>query len=268
VIAFAVDPQLAAPVLDAERKLVRALRLIAADAEAQAHRALDEANPADHIAAPSAPPALLRRVAADLARVAVLGRMAASHEIAARSRFRFAAFAEPKVSETDIAAYHRVAQQMVEALEADVYGVLRAAVEDGLRQGLTDAEIGGLIRESGTGLASRHCRTWARTETTRYYTLGRTQTIEQAGAAVWGYEYVVIEDDRTTDICRHFIGKRVPKEQMTQFPPFHYNCRTTVVAVMAQWVTDDDPLADGELLEAPVDVAEGFGADPRRLLGV
>ncbi len=136
---------------------------------------------------------------------------------------------------------------------------IRQAVEQGLRAGETDQDIGARLDQLETGLARAQADTWARTETTRYYTLGRVQSIEAADD-VWGYEYVVIVDNRTTDICRAFVGKRVSKERMTKFPPFHYNCRTTVAAVFF----DEAPDLEDELGEE-AQPAEGFGADVREV---
>ncbi len=126
--------------------------------------------------------------------------------------------------------------------------------------GETDEAIGARIDQLETGLARAHADTWARTESTRYYTLGRSAAIEAADD-VWGYEYVVIVDNRTTTICRAFVGKRVAKAAMGKFPPFHYNCRTTVAAVFF----DEAPEVDDELGE-DAQPAEGFGADPREVM--
>ncbi|NUP99567.1 MAG: minor capsid protein [Armatimonadetes bacterium] len=129
--------------------------------------------------------------------------------------------------------------------------------------GSTDREIGRSIARLDIGLSRAHANTWARTESTRFYTLGRVQQAEVAGDYVWGYEYVVIEDTHTTDICRGFIGKRVSKEQATRFPPSHYNCRTTMKSVLRSDLTGQPEQPPGTELDPDAEPAEGFGADPR-----
>lgn len=166
----------------------------------------------------------------------------------------------PKVDDAEVDLYHRVASVIVDQLEAEQFGLVREAVEAGLRAGETDEAIGARIDQLDTGLARAHADTWARTESTRYYTLGRSAAIEAADD-VWGYEYVVIVDNRTTAICRAFVGKRVSKAAMRKFPPFHYGCRTTVAAVFF----DEAPEVEDELGEDAVP-AEGFGVDPREVI--
>ena len=166
-----------------------------------------------------------------------------------------------RVNLDDALLYESAAGQLVhDHLQAGADQISETIIR-GLRQGVDDKAIGERIHKLGMTRLRSHADTWARTETTRWYTLGRTRMAEEAGDAVWGYEYVVILDDRTTDICRAFVGKRVAKDAIREFPPFHWNCRTGVRAIMAEWVTGKDP--ERNLLGDDVAPAEGWGGDPR-----
>jgi SPP1 gp7 family putative phage head morphogenesis protein len=262
VIHFAVAPHRAAGVNRAESRLQRDLLLVQAFVLSSAEQAVKQRNRS--WSKPRLPKPLARRVQESILTVLRLGASDAREEMKAASTKIFAAEpvpmpeAEPVLAQ-DISAYRRLATVLAEQMIADHYDLLKEVVIEGLRGGLTDREIGAELRAADLLQSAAHARTWARTETTRYYTAGRSAEIEAAGNAVWGYEYVVIEDNRTTDICHALIGKRVAKADMSHYPPFHYNCRTTVMAVMAQWVTDEEPAPDGTLLTTPPRPAEGFG---------
>jgi SPP1 gp7 family putative phage head morphogenesis protein len=136
----------------------------------------------------------------------------------------------------------------------------------GLAAGATDAQIGERIAAAGAVTHRAHADTWARTQTTTYYALGRARQIEGSGDAIVAYRYVVIVDDRTTPICQALAGRVVPKAKMTRFPPFHWNCRTGVAAVFAPRYGGPKrlpPLVDQDLLDIP----DGFGVDFRELPG-
>lgn len=76
-------------------------------------------------------------------------------------------------------------------------------------------------------------------------------------------ELVIIDDLRTSDICRQYAGKRfiLPYDHpfwQTHWPPFHFNCRTTVRAIY-----DESEIP--ESWSNPKDIEDannGFGAYP------
>ena len=76
-------------------------------------------------------------------------------------------------------------------------------------------------------------------------------------------ELVIIDDLRTSDICRQYAGKRfiLPYDHpfwQTHWPPFHFNCRTTVRAIY-----DESEIP--ESWSNPKDIEDsnnGFGANP------
>lgn len=165
----------------------------------------------------------------------------------------------------DMRAYAQQVQDGLRAVSADIYERLQDVILDGLAAGWTDQEIEAELRMEALGRPSQYARTWARTETTRYYTTGRAQQIEAGGDYVWGYEYVVIEDGHTSDICRALVGKRVPKEEMKAYPPFHRNCRTTVMAVMAERISGEPEQPAGTTVPRGWLPEPGWGTAPDAL---
>lgn len=290
---FAVDPARSRRVLELERTIWSLLDLAQREVSSRALDTLDQ----DATDKPSAdraasirrkvqpaqdildllPPALLDRLRLAVAQVAALGQQDAQDEIleAAGGRFAdllaaapglLAAFADPPgVKQADIENYRAVTDALVRDRVGDHYDTVRDQVIAGLQAGESEHEIAARI-QAATGRSRAHSATAARTETTRFYTLGRTNGIEQAGDAVWGYEYVVVVDNRTTPICRRFIGRRVAKADMKFWPPFHFNCRTTVRAVLQERLTGRPVQPDGTVLEDQAVPDDGWGADPREAM--
>lgn len=163
------------------------------------------------------------------------------------------------------ASYERAAGQLLTQYSEGIRQDIAEEVVRGLERGLTDQELGERLHQLGASRLRSHADTWARTETTRYYTAGRGQMAEAAGPLVWGYRYVVIVDEATTNICRQFVGRLVAKADMRRWPPFHWNCRTTVIAVMAPAVVGGRPRTT---LPADVDelIPDGFGQAPAQML--
>lgn len=162
-------------------------------------------------------------------------------------------------------SYERAAGELLTQYSAGIRQDIAEEVVRGLEMGLTDQQLGDRLHRLGATKLRSHADTWARTETTRYYTAGRGQMAEAAGPLVWGYRYVVIVDEATTAICRQFVGRLVSKANMTHWPPFHWNCRTTVIAVMAPAVVGGRPrttLPDNVEQLIP----DGFGQAPGRML--
>jgi len=169
-----------------------------------------------------------------------------------------------RISTDDALLYESAAGQLVhDHLKAGADQISEVLIR-GLEEGIDDKALGERIHQLGMTRLRAHADTWARTETTRWYTLGRVRMAEEAGDAVWGYEYVVILDDRTTDLCRSLYQRRVAKDAITRFPPFWWNCRTTLRAIMAEWVTGKDP--ENNLLGDDARPAEGWGGDPRGVI--
>jgi len=83
------------------------------------------------------------------------------------------------------------------------------------------------------GLNSAHAETVARTNIQTAYSWGHYQQLTDPAVAavynVWGFD--VVDDPRTSDICRPLIGKAYLTSNKiwdSLYPPNHFNCRTTI----------------------------------------
>ena len=83
------------------------------------------------------------------------------------------------------------------------------------------------------GLNSGHAETVARTNIQTAYSWGHYQQLTDPAVSavynVWGFD--VVDDPRTSDICRPLIGKAYltsSKIWDSLYPPNHFNCRTTI----------------------------------------
>lgn len=106
--------------------------------------------------------------------------------------------------------------------------------------------------------ANYRLETMFRTQTQIAYSAGRENSLDDDAVQeiLWGFEYVAIEDDRTTELCQSLHGTKRPKDDpfWDQFtPPNHYNCRSAKVELF-----DDDTATD----VPDVKPTPGFGFNP------
>ena len=110
-----------------------------------------------------------------------------------------------------------------------------------------------------------------RTNTQGAYIAGKLQQYENSNVAA--YQLMVIEDGRTSKICRHLltasgygmiISVDHPFWKKYGFPPYHFQCRTSIRAI---WPSQVGKL--GNMVENPTmkslskfKVQEGFGGNP------
>lgn len=110
-----------------------------------------------------------------------------------------------------------------------------------------------------------------RTNTQSAYIAGKLQQYENSDVAA--YQLMVIEDGRTSRICRHLltasgygmiISVDHPFWKKYGFPPYHFQCRTSIRAI---WPSQVGKL--GNMVENPTmkslskfKVQEGFGGNP------
>ena len=110
-----------------------------------------------------------------------------------------------------------------------------------------------------------------RTNTQSAYIAGKLQQYENSNVAA--YQLMVIEDGRTSKICRHLltasgygmiISVDHPFWKKYGFPPYHFQCRTSIRAI---WPSQVGKL--GNMVENPTmkslskfKVQEGFGGNP------
>lgn len=81
-------------------------------------------------------------------------------------------------------------------------------------------------------------------------------------------EFVGIEDERQTDICRAASGTILPASDpfwKTHWPPLHFNCRSTVRAVFQEEVDalrEENPDWKPSEISRDIPTAGGFGGNP------
>lgn len=124
---------------------------------------------------------------------------------------------------------------------ATMTAATRRAIQNGLAQGEGPRDIAATIipaRDASDPAVWRAARaqamTLTRTSTTAVHADAAIRSYEALGKKVSGeYELVTARDNRVSAICRPLDGLRFryddPKRKM---PPFHPNCRTTVVPVI------------------------------------
>ena len=110
------------------------------------------------------------------------------------------------------------------------------------------------------------------TNTQSAYVAGKLQRYEGTGAKA--YQLMVIDDSRTTDICRNLLRKSgygmvLPVDhdfwKKYGFPPYHFNCRTSIRAVYSSQIggrsgqkLDNIKMSGFENFKPQ----EGFGGNP------
>lgn len=163
-------------------------------------------------------------------------------------RLKFRAFTASRIS--DGALLKRINGELIKNIEAG--NVLKDFL------GMTKTDVLSKVGLGNTG--GWYWETVYRTNVQTAYNAGRMMGYEEDRPLA--LELVVIDDARTTDICRQYAGGFVrPYDDpfwKTHIPPFHFNCRTTVRAIYdeseipEQWSSKAD-------VEEP---AKGFGNNP------
>lgn len=233
------------------------------------------------------PAANLRdRLAPLIEKMAHHGALDITHQIAAAVREAGVPLSRvlpvtPRIVAADADLYQAGATRIMhEHLRATATEVSETILR-GINDGRTAKEIGGQLHSLEVripvrnadgdvtgykgGLLRTWADTWAVTETTRYYNLGRVRVAEAAGDNLWGYRYSVIQDEHTTDECMELVDVLVPKDEAAPDPPFHWRCRTEKVAVLSDEIGGRDSIGAyqnrGEDKGFPDgwQAAEGFG---------
>lgn len=124
-------------------------------------------------------------------------------------------------------------------------------VMQGLKSGLSDAEISKQLREELEGVSDRWINTVVRTKTTEMYNAARKiywDTDPLASQIVEAYQWSAILDDRTSQVCEYLDQKIFAKGDFIDraTPPIHFNCRSIFVPMtkFEQYETDDEPSVD------------------------
>lgn len=132
-------------------------------------------------------------------------------------------------------------------------------------------ELKKVVNTNALGIKPGYWENVFRTNTQSAYIAGKLQQYENTG--VVAYQLLVIEDSRTSKICRHLltssgygmiISVDHPFWKKYGFPPYHFQCRTSIRAI---WPSQVGKL--GNMVENPTmkslskfKVQEGFGGNP------
>lgn len=117
----------------------------------------------------------------------------------------------------------------------DTRRAISRLVQQGASEGWTQARLMREIQAAASGLKGWQASRIARTETMRLWNLGSYARMEHVpDEDLVGYEYDVVEDDRTSSICRPLDGLKVKREEMRHIPPLHPNCRTRLLPLYAE----------------------------------
>jgi SPP1 gp7 family putative phage head morphogenesis protein len=120
-------------------------------------------------------------------------------------------------------------------------------IVDGLRTGETMQQLMDAVEEILGDATGYRLERIVRTETTRYYNYALVWETA-AYPEVAGYRYSVVEDDRTSSICKPLAGKIVRRAELRYIPPLHPNCRTVLVPLLAEEIPADNQPPDMEQL--------------------
>lgn len=113
----------------------------------------------------------------------------------------------------------------------EILDVIKPLVREGIYTGKNKEWF---VAQTETVLKAGHAKTIFQTNFATAYNYGRADAVFDPGVRgiFAAASYYVVDDDRTTDICRALIGKIIPLSEMLhgQFvPPLHFNCRTVMV---------------------------------------
>lgn len=148
---------------------------------------------------------------------------------------------------------------------------VQEAIRDAIGQGLPTRQGASLVRKafenSGVTIDRPYLfETVYRTQLQTAYSAGRWNAAKapEIDEILWGFEYVGVMDDRTTDLCADLDGTRKAKgdafwDRFT--PPNHYNCRSQMIEVF-----NDDRLAV-PTKTPDVTPAIGFANNPGEIFG-
>lgn len=158
----------------------------------------------------------------------------------------------------------------VKALEY-VKNILIDSLKDGTSYSETWEQLKNTV--DTTNLTPGYWENIFRTNTQSAYMAGKLEQYAQFGDSVQAYQLLIIEDSRTSRFCRKLltasnrgfvIAKNNPFWQKYGFPPYHFQCRSSVRAILKNQIAKN-----GIIVENPTKrqlqgfkPMEGFGGNP------
>ena len=172
-------------------------------------------------------------------------------------KLRFRAFTVAKLGQAEL--IDRVKKELVKSIQSGT----------GVAQ--TWDEFKKLAEKSIDNFSPWYWETVFRTNTQSSYVAGKLQRYEGTGAKA--YQLMVIDDSRTTDICKNLLRKSgygmvLPVDhefwKKYGFPPYHFNCRTSVRAVYSSQIGYKKEILDNVGISKFKNfrVQKGFGGNP------
>ena len=144
-----------------------------------------------------------------------------------------------------------------------VRGRLVAALQKG--EGFERAweDVRAIADSEGSILSPGYWETVYRTNVQTAYNAGRRMQFDRSKPKA--YALMVLEDERTSDICKPLVGLVLPAEHpfwQNHWPPFHFNCRTTVRGIYEE--LEEVPVQNIPLkqLQKEFRPQKGFGENP------
>lgn len=147
----------------------------------------------------------------------------------------------------------------------ELAGIVEQAVRDTVKDIIMEARLTGQshdqlmeqLNEVIPEVGWQRLENIARTESARIYERGKWETYSGHPDVV-GYQIHAIMDSRTTPICEELNGRIIPiGTGPALWPPFHYQCRTTVSPILD--IETDQPGFAWDVPPARARPMPGFG---------
>jgi SPP1 gp7 family putative phage head morphogenesis protein len=149
--------------------------------------------------------------------------------------------------------------------------VLINALETGGNYKTTWEEIKKRVDTDSLKIKPNYWETVFRTNTQSAYIAGKLQQYDKMNVAA--YQLMVIEDVRTSRICRNLLmsngyGMIIPVDhpfwKKYGFPPYHFNCRTSLRAVLPSQIGKYGNISENPSMKSLTKFKpqEGFGGNP------
>lgn len=172
-------------------------------------------------------------------------------------KLRFRAFTVAKLGEAEVV--DKAKQLLLKSLEKGT----------GYRE--TWEDLKHRVDTDSLGIKPGYWENVFRTNTQSAYIAGKLQQYQNTGVAA--YQLMVIEDSRTSKICRHLLtssgyGMILPVDhpfwKKYGFPPYHFQCRSSIRAVYPSQIGKYGNIAENPSMKSleKFKPMEGFGGNP------
>lgn len=172
-------------------------------------------------------------------------------------KLRFRAFTVAKLGEVEVV--DKAKQLLLKSLEKGT----------GYRE--TWEDLKHRVDTDSLGIKPGYWENVFRTNTQSAYIAGKLQQYQNTGVAA--YQLMVIEDSRTSKICRHLLsssgyGMILPVDhpfwKKYGFPPYHFQCRSSIRAVYPSQIGKYGNIAENPSMKSLTKFKpmEGFGGNP------